>query len=167
MNKKNIRKRDKISAMLVVMLIFSICSGTFLFFYITLNQNNFGSHKDTIVKKADRQNRLIADQTAYNKLCDSLYLRIERFDPGVNASFEESDIKFLIADLKSVYEKNAVDVRYKVFYHTAQFYDMWFADKKILWSKQANVERFRENLQQCEMGLTRKGDELDKNQKRR
>ena len=165
--KKNIRKRDKISAMVVVVLIFGICTSACLYFYLMLNQKKLSSHKEIIVKKAERQNRLVADQASYQRICDSLYVRIERFDPGINASFEESDIKFLITDLKGMYERNSVDVRYKVFYHTAQFYDMWFADKKLLWSKQMNVQRFRENLQRCEMGLTKKEEELDKNKNRK
>ena len=165
--KKNIRKRDKISAMIVVMLIFGICIGACSYFYLTSARKKFSSHKEIIVKKAERQNKLVSDQSSYLKICDSLYKRIERFDPGINASFEESDIKFIISDLKSVYERNSADIRYKVFYHTAQFYDMWFADKKILWSKQTNIHRFKENLQQCEMGLTKKEEELDKKQKRR
>ena len=102
-----------------------------------------------------------SDRLAQHNLGDSLTARIGRFDPSVNASFEESDIKFMSSDLKDMYEKNAWDFRYKVFYHTAQFYDMWFADKKILWSKQSNVARFRTNLEKCEMGVTRKEDVLN------
>lgn len=165
--KKNIRKKDKISAMVVVLLIFGLCSSTCLYFYLSFNRKSLTSHKEIIVKKAERQSRLVADQASYQRICDSLYMRIERFDPGVKASFEESDIKFLISDLKGMYERNSVDVRYKVFYHTAQFYDMWFADKKLLWSKQMNVRRFQENLQLCEMGLIKKEDELDKNRNRK
>ncbi|MGL4332433.1 MAG: type VI secretion system transmembrane protein TssO [Bacteroidales bacterium] len=165
--KKNIRKRDKISAMIMVLLIFLGCSSICLYFYFSFTQRVHYSYKEIIVKKAERQNRLVADQNSYQRICDSLYMRIDRFDPGVNASFEESDIKFLITDLKSMYERNSADIRYKVFYHTAQFYDMWFADKKILWSKQMNTLRFRKNLEQCEMGLTRKELELEKNQKRK
>lgn len=123
------------------------------------------SHKNIIVKKYERQQAFRKQQEDYRAACDSLYLRIEQFEPGVNASFEENDIKFLINDLKNVYEQNAWDKRYKVFFHIASYYEMWFADKKILWSKKSNIHTFSNNLELCEMGLTKKEEKLNAKQK--
>ena len=128
MSNQNIRTREKITSLITVLLIWGICTLVCLHFYLGSQTKNFTSHKELIIKKSERQEKLHSDQLAYNKLCDSLNARIGRFDPSVNASFEESDIKFMISDLKDMYEKNAWDFRYKVFYHTAQFYDMWFAE---------------------------------------
>ena len=160
MAEKNIRKRAKISAMITVIFIFVVCTTTCLYFYLTKQTRNISSHKELILRKTERQSRLLSDQLAQQKFCDSLFMRIDRYNPGINASFEENDIKGLINDLRGIYEKNSNDIRYKIFYQTAQFYDMWFADKKVVWSKRANIDNFSRNLQQREMGHLKKENEL-------
>lgn len=165
METKNIRRRDKVSAVVSILLIFGVCTALCLFFFLKGSKFEMSSHKMLIVKKYDRQQAFQKQQADYLNACDSLFLRIEHFEPGVNASFEENDIKFLINDLKGVYEQNAWDKRYKVFYHIASYYEMWFADKKILWSKKTNIQTFSQNLELCEMGLTKKEEELKSKQK--
>lgn len=166
MMQRNIRKRDRISAVVSVLFIFGICTSVCLWFLIRSQEANIRSYKDVITKKYDRQEDFRKKQGDASAMCDSLYLRIKRFNPGVNASFEENDIKFLINDLRLQYENASWDKRNKVFYHVAAFYNMWFMDKKVLWSKKTNVATFRSNLEKCEMGLTKKEDELSKKQKK-
>lgn len=166
METKNIRRRDRISAWVSVLLIFGICTSLCLIFFFAGNAGKWGTYKQLIVKKSERQQQFCKEQADYQASSDSLFRRIERFNPGVNASFEENDIKFLINDLKNVHERHAWDKRYKVFYHMGAFYEMWFADKKILWSRKANIGNFSRKLEQCEMGLTKKEDELTNKQKR-
>lgn len=165
MENKRIRRRDKVSAVVNILVMFGVCTSLCLFFYLRNNDMEWGARKHLIVKKAERQQGLRAEQTNSLVQCDSLYWRIERFDPGVNASFEENDIKFLINDLKEVYERNVWDKRYKVFYHVAACYEMWFADKKVLWSKKMNIQNFSRNLEACEMGLALKEEELKSKEK--
>lgn len=164
---KNIRRRDRLSGMVAVMVIFSVCCSICLYYFISTSQTDMSSYKDVIVKKSQRQQTYRDAMADHKTTCDSLFMRIERFDPAVNASFEENDIKFLINDLRGVYEQNAWDKRYKVFSHVAGFYEMWFADKKILWSKKDNIRKFSSNLEKCEMGLTKKEEELKTKQTQR
>ena len=166
MMQRNIRKGDKISAAVSVLLIFGICTSVCLCFLVRSQQINIRSYKDVITNKYDRQEDFRKKQGQTSGVCDSLYLRIKRFNPEVNASFEENDIKYLINDLRLQYENAPWDKRNKVFYHVAAFYDMWFVDKKMLWSKKTNIATFRGNLEKCEMGLTKKEDELSKKQKK-
>ena len=91
---------------------------------------------------------------------DSLKNRIRSFNPGVVALYEESDIKYLINELKEVYEKAPSDNRYKMFFHAAVFYEAWFTDKKELWSKRENMTNFKKNLEECEIGLQNKKEDL-------
>lgn len=166
METKNIRRRDRISALVSVLLIFGICTSLCLSFFFAGNVGKWGTNKLLIIKKSERQQQFSKEQADYQASADSLFRRIERFNPGVNASFEENDIKFLINDLKNIHERHAWDKRYKVFYHMGAFCEMWFADKKILWSRKANIRNFSRKLEQCEMGLTKKEDELANKQKR-
>jgi hypothetical protein len=93
---------------------------------------------------------------------DLLYNKINVYDPGVNAVYEEDNIKFLVNELKNIYEKHPLDTRYKSFMHIANFYYMWYADKKTLWTLRTNIERFTKNLEECELGLANKKDDFAK-----
>jgi uncharacterized protein YqgQ len=78
----------------------------------------------------------------------------------VTAVYEENDIEFMINELKNIYEQHAWDVRYKSFAHVSAFYDAWFTDKKVLWTKKDNIMRFKQNLEECEIGLKNNKDNL-------
>jgi hypothetical protein len=80
---------------------------------------------------------------------------------GINAIYEDNDIRHIISQIKQQYEKNPWDKRYKIFYHMGSVYEMWFADKKQLWSKRENIEFFQRNLEDCEIGLARRREELN------
>ena len=101
------------------------------------------------------------DQSAYIHTMDSIYQKIQRFNPGVNAVYEENEVLYMINDLKRVYENRSWDTRYKSFLHVSEFYYMWFIDKKELWSKRDNIARFRKNLEECEIGLNNRKQEMN------
>ena len=44
--------------------------------------------------------------------------------------------------------------------HIADFYDMWLSDKKQLWSIQQNIITFKANLEECEIGLQKKLEDM-------
>ena len=159
-NNIKIRNRDKISGFISVFVIFSICIASILYAMLRNSDMNFIHYKDVVELKTNRQSSFRDMQSDMRADCDSLYARIERFDPKVNAVYEENDIKFLINELKLTYERNMWDKRYKVFYHVGVFYDMWFIDKKIAWSKTNNTKMFNENLEECEIGLQDKSNKL-------
>ena len=156
----NIRNRDKISGFISVFVIFSICTSSILYAMLRNSNMNFIHYKDVVEIKTNRQESFRDIQSDMSTECDSLYSRIERFDPQLNAVYEENDIKFLINELKLTYERNMWDKRYKVFYHVSAFYDMWFTDKKVAWSKINNTAMFNKNLEECEIGLQNKSDKL-------
>lgn len=161
-NNANIRSRDKTSGLITVSVIFAICSFSILYTMLYDSNSNIFNYKDNVVIKTERQSSFRAVQTGVLNDCDSIFTRIERFDPGVNAIYEDNDIKFLINNIKLIYEKNMWDKRYKVFYHVGIFCDMWFADKKIAWSKKNNIVMLKKNLEECEIGLDKKNRKLNK-----
>lgn len=106
-------------------------------------------------------NNIVKYQNAeaqYITLVDSLDSKINSFNPGINAIYEENDINYIINTLKNVYEKQSWDHRYKSFFHVAEFYEMWLVDKKDLWNKRQNVQLLKKNLEECEIGLKNKND---------
>ena len=74
--------------------------------------------------------------------------------------YEEDDIHYLINNLRNTYERNSWDKRYKLFMHIADFYAMWLSDKKQLWSIEQNIRLFKANLEECEIGLRKKEEDL-------
>ena len=154
---KHINRRERIGGLIYVLVLFAIgvvlCS--WLIFSKTDTSRVF-TQKNHVIAKMDRQKEFRFTQEKYVATCDSLMLRIERFDPSIKALYEENDIKYIINDIKAVYDKNPWDKRYKAFYHMASTYDMYFTDKKTLWSKQTNVTNFKQNLEECELGLQKK-----------
>ena len=149
----NIRSRDKINGFISVIVVFSLCASCILYALLHDSDMTFVQYKDVVEKKTERQAGFRKVQSDMIRECDSLYSRINRFDPSVNAVYEENDIKFLINELRLTYEHNMWDKRYKVFFHMSLFYEMWFADKKTAWSKGKNITAFSQNLEKCEIGL--------------
>lgn len=125
---------------------------------------NFDTHttsrKEQIIARIERVRQFRDVQTAGKSNIDSLYNKVNRFNPSIYAQYEETEIKLIVNDLKNTYEGNAQDKRYEMFIQAAEMYNMWLIDKKKLWAKQQNVEKFSQNLQDCEIGLQRVQDKL-------
>lgn len=158
---KTLSNRERNISFLYVLILFAIAviSCSILLFRYNANFTIF-SQKDFVIKKMERIRQFQQTQAKEYIIVDSLYNRIQLFNPGIMAIYEENDIKYLLNEMKDLYEKNTWDKRYKVFFHTSGLYEMWFTDKKELWSKQENVSKFKSNLEKCEIGLQNKKDEL-------
>ena len=121
--------------------------------------------KKFVIAKMDRIREFQNIQNKQEQIIDSMYNKIRNFDPTVNASYEEDDIKFYLNVIERLHGENSYDGRYRIFYQISAFYNMWFADKKELWSKQQNIARFRKNLEECEIGFQKKTEELKNSKK--
>lgn len=154
-------RREKVIAFVYVCLFFiittTICCVLLVYYQ---SSGNIESQKTFAIAKMDRIRGYQAVQSRQLVVVDSLYNQIRDFNPEINASYEESDIKFYLNDIKNIYNRNAHDGRYKIFLQISNFYGMWFDDKKELWSKQKNIIAFKKNLEDCEIGLQKKLEEL-------
>lgn len=119
------------------------------------------TQKAFAIAKMERIRRFQSAQNEQMFIVDSIYNKIRDFNPGVKAGYEESDIKYYLSEFKSLYEKNKLDSRYKIFLQVSDFYSAWFADRKELWSKQQNIVMLGKNLEDCGIGLQKKKDELN------
>lgn len=154
-------RRERTIAFVYVCLFFTVTTAiccALLSYY--QSSGNIHSRKTFAISKMDRIRSYQTIQSRQLVVVDSLYNQIRDFNPAVNASYEESDIKFYLNDLKGLYNRNSHDGRYKIFLQVSNFYGMWFDDRKELWSKQKNIKVFKKNLEECETGLRKKSDEL-------
>jgi hypothetical protein len=154
-------QKEKVMGFAYVLILFvSITAACCL--AIFLYNSNYGSidRKDYFVAKMKRINEYRYDQKQYAATIDLLYNKINEHNPGVHAVYEEDNIKFLLNDLKGMYDRNAIDTRYRSFLHIADFYYMWYAEKRTLWTLNNNIETFTKNLEECELGLENKKDDF-------
>lgn len=159
--KKNVNRRERIGGLIYVLLFFGIGMG--LCVWLLLSSNNMThifTRKDHVQLKMERQQTFRRAQEHNGMVCDILTEKISAYDPGVNAVYEKNDIEYIINELKKQYEDNKHDKRYVAFLHLGDFYQMWFNDKQHLWSLEANLNYLKQNLDDCELGLEKKKEEL-------
>lgn len=160
--KKYVNSKEKNLGFLYVSLLF-LCLCSLSVHLLFKHQQHWLDMPDKtlVIKKMDRILEFREEQRKQSLVCDSIYQKIRRFQPGINASYEENDIKFLISDLRKQYNNNTWDNRHKAFAQAADLYEMWFIDKKKLWSVTQNTLTFKQNLQDCEIGLDQKLQEIN------
>lgn len=160
-NRNNLNKREVFMGHAYVFLFFIITTVICCISIFMWNSDfSMFEQKEFVKVKMNRIKDYQQEQADHQVSVDSLFRKIEKFEPGVYAQYEEDDIRYLINNLKNTYEKNNWDKRYKLFMHIADFYDMWLSDQKQLWSIQQNIITFKANLEECEIGLQKKLEDL-------
>jgi len=161
-NKKiYVNRKERIGGLIYVLLFFIIGAG--LCSWLLLSQSDIRhvfSRKDIVSAKMKRQQDFKREQENVVVACDLIVERINNYDPEVNAVYEKNDIQFMINELRRNYEANRSDKRYMVYLHLGDFYQMWFNDKQYLWSLMSNHRYIKQNLDECELGLNKKKEEL-------
>jgi beta-galactosidase beta subunit len=163
MGTTTMNQKEKIMGFSYVFILFAAIT-TVCCLLLFLHNAHFSTlkQKAMIIDKIERVSEYQAVQKKAASTIDLLYEKINNYDPGVKAIYDEDNIKFLVNDLRGVYEKHALDTRYKSFLHVADFYYMWYADKKTLWSIKSNTLLFTKYLEECELGLSNKKDDFSK-----
>jgi hypothetical protein len=156
-------QKEKVMGFAYVVILFLLIS-VVCCMTIFLYNSNFGSieRKEYFVGKMKRIGEYRNDQKQYTATIDLLYKKINEHNPGVLAIYEEDNIKFLLNDLRDMYEHKSIDTRYRSFLHIADFYYIWYADKRTLWTLNNNIDIFTKNLEECELGLANKKDDFAK-----
>jgi hypothetical protein len=159
--KTTTNQKEKVTGLIYVLLLFTAITAAccFLLFYYNSDFLVF-TQKDLAISKMNRIKEYQDVQSRSISMVDSLFNKINKYQPMVNAVYEENDIEYIISELENIYEQHSRDMRYKSFLHLSQFYSMWFIDKKELWSTRINITHFKQNLEECEIGLKNKKNEL-------
>lgn len=129
-NKKTLNKRETLMGHIYVFLFFFVTTVVCCLAIFMWNSDfKMFEEKEFVKIKMDRIKDFQQEQADSQLAIDSLFRKIETFEPGVHAQYEEDDIHYLINNLRNTYERNSWDKRYKLFMHIADFYAMWLADK--------------------------------------
>jgi hypothetical protein len=163
---KYINRRERVLGFLYVSLLFGTLTGACVWTLFQRDDNrHLLSYKGDVVAKMGRLKEFRQEQEKYLPRIDTLCARIDRYSPGVIASYEENEISILIKEVGDIYESHSYDKRYKVFRQCSDFCRMWFNDRKELWGLRENIRAFKGNLEACEIGLQKRTDELKGNKK--
>ncbi|QIU94852.1 type VI secretion system transmembrane protein TssO [Bacteroides faecium] len=147
-------RKEKIAGFSYVSIIFLIFffSCVIILFYRNTDVVASGQ-KEYDIAKIEQIGELRDVQGQAMIIIDSVYSRIRHFNPEIRANYEETEINFLLNDLKNLYESHTWDPRYKIFLQFADCCEMWLTDKKEIWSKKNNISGFTRNLEACEAGI--------------
>jgi len=117
--------------------------------------HDFGSGNS--ISKHDLTEKLAMDaafeETAYLQLAsvDSVYKQIMDFNPTVKAAFLENDIKYSLGSIKSNYDRNATDLRYKSFLQVSLLYNSLFFNRRELHGNINDIENLKKLLEDCKL----------------
>lgn len=150
-------RKEKIAGVSYVSIIFLVffLSCAMMLFYRNTEIAAYGQ-KEFDISKISRIGEFRDMQKREVMMIDSIYGRIKTLNPEVRANYEETEINFLLNDLKSLHDSHAWDPRYKIFLQFARCCEMWLTDKKEIWSKKNNISGFTGNLEACESGIAGK-----------
>ena len=154
-------RREQITGFVHVSLLFVFTTAVCCFILSSSsNSSSIFTRKEIAADKMERIRQFRSVQSEQAVIVEAVNSMISVFDPNVQASYIENDINYYLNNIRSLYEKSNYDSRFKIFYHTADFYNMWFADKRELWNRSVNISDFKKNLEDCLIGIQREQNEL-------
>lgn len=156
---RTMNKREQLMGFIYILIFFLIVSiiCCVLIFNYNSDFKRF-NQKDFAITKMERIKDFQDKQNSKFIIADSLFNKIQKYNPGVKAIYEENEIKLMLNDLEDVYNKNSWDKRYKIFSQISKLYSTWFTEKRELWSKRENIAKFKKGIEDCQMGLNRRAN---------
>ncbi|SEM48786.1 hypothetical protein SAMN05421856_103497 [Chryseobacterium taichungense] len=96
------------------------------------------------------------------KVLDSTFSMINKITDEGAQPFEENNIMYGINDVAGYYQngENINDIRKEAYPQIAEFYKMYFNDKKIISSKTENIKNFEKQFEECSIGFKEKKSQL-------
>ncbi len=94
-------------------------------------------------------------------LVESTFTKIRILKLGAPQPFVENDIKNNINEVANSFgNTNIYDPRKEAYFQIAQFYKMFFEDKKIAAKKAENITLFEKQFEECSIGFKDKEQQL-------
>jgi len=117
--------------------------------------HDFSSRKS--ISKKDLRDRLLQDEAFEQQVkvqratIDSTYKQIVSFDPAVKAVFLENDIRYSLSAIRSNYDRQAFDLRYKTFLQVSLLYNSFFFNRRELRGNVNDIENLKKALEDCKL----------------
>jgi hypothetical protein len=113
------------------------------------------SGADTLeIQMLEQKNKFAQQQLIVSPLLETSYKKISILREETPQPFAENDIKNSINDVANCFENvNIYDTRKEGYLQIAQFYKMYFEDKKIAAKKSENIVLFQKQFEECSIGF--------------
>jgi hypothetical protein len=113
------------------------------------------SGTDTLeIQMLEQKNKFAQQQLVVFSLLKTSYKKISILKQQTPQPFAENDIKNSINDVANCFENvNIYDTRKEGYLQIAQFYKMYFEDKKIAAKKSENITLFQKQFEECSIGF--------------
>jgi hypothetical protein len=107
------------------------------------------------ISKQELTDKVIQDEEFENVVktqratIDTAFKQIVSFNPAIKATFLENDIKFTLSSIKSNFDRNAIDPRYKTFLQVSLLYNTLFFNKRELIGNTNDIGNLKKSLDDC------------------
>lgn len=113
------------------------------------------------IQMLEQKNKFAQQQSIVEPLLETSYKKINILQLETPQPFAENDIKNSINDVANSFENvNIYDTRKDGYLQIAQFYKMYFEDKKIAAKKTENITLFQKQFEECSIGFKDKEQQL-------
>ncbi|NAW50013.1 hypothetical protein GNY06_00930 [Elizabethkingia argentiflava] len=140
----------------------SILAGLVFVIIILRNFDSPFSKTDLLgIQMLEQKNKFAQQQLIVAPLLSASYKKISILKQETPQPFAENDIKNSINEVANCFENiNIYDTRKEGYLQIAQFYKMYFEDKKIAAKKAENIKLFQKEFEECSIGFKDKEQQL-------
>lgn len=109
----------------------------------------------------EQRNRFNKQQAIVAPILESAYRKINILKEETPQPFAENDIKNSINDIANSFSNAEIyDTRKEGYLQIAEFYKMYFEDKKIAAKKSENIKLFEKQFEECSIGFKEREQQL-------
>ncbi|MCQ2224955.1 MAG: type VI secretion system transmembrane protein TssO [Paludibacteraceae bacterium] len=143
--------KEKTIGLIYTVLLFLLVAGvsSYVLFFSKGNVDA-SSGKVLALEQIERIRSFEKFQKDRMERIQALDARVNAIDPGLVASYDKNEVRYILGQFKEEYNKNQYDKRYRIFSLITQFYEYRMFDKERLSAVQANIDWFRSNLDICQ-----------------
>ncbi|MEY8761659.1 type VI secretion system TssO [Chryseobacterium tongliaoense] len=105
------------------------------------------------IQKLEEKAKFDQQQKILQKSLDSTFVHIEKLTDETTEPFVEHSIQNEINDINSAFGNDITDIRKDAYPQIAQFYKMYFDDKRSISSATEDIKRFEKLYNDCLIGL--------------
>ena len=144
-------------------LLLLLVAGAVLLYFIFLRQfaSPFGNNIGFEMQLLEQKKQFEKMQADIQPFLEKTFNKIDALPPSGLQAFTEADIKNSINQIANASENDKVqDIRKESYLQIAQFYKIYFEDKKIAGKKADNILLFEKEFTECNIGFKDKETQL-------
>lgn len=153
--------REKIHQFVYLLSMLLVFMGVFCFVIYRKFDNPLSAGNILETQMLEQNNKFMQHQHLVMPLLEISYKKINILQLSSLQPFAENDIKNSINDVANSFANvNIYDTRKEGYVQIAQFYKMYYEDKKIAAKKTENIKLFEKQFEECSIGFKDKEQQL-------